>query len=256
MFDLRATNATFRLGLSCLVLVLLGGLAASATHLWQHHEMRDERPGLTLDDLTGAYHGIRSRSPMVVALEDGHPDELPAAERDALLAWLASDRVTEDYDSLALGERAPAEILDRSCLSCHSRDSEDEVAAKRPLEYWDDVKAVAFSRDISPTDAEIVISSAHTHALGMGTVSVLALLLGWLTRWPRGLVGILASGSGLGLLLDLGAWLPAREAAGLVPVLAAAGALWMTSTALLLLLTLADLWLPARERRQNQPGSI
>ena len=249
MFELRGTNVTFRLGLTCLVLVLLGGLVAAATHLWQHHEMRDERPGLTLDDLTGAYHGIRAKAPLLTALERGHPDDLEAADHDALLAWLTGDRLTEDYDSLTLGDRAPAEILDRHCLECHARDAQDPIGKQLPLEYWDDVKAVAFSREVAPTSSEIVISSAHTHALGMGTMSVIALLLAWATRWPRGLVGLLSLGSGLGLLCDLGSWLPSREAAWLVPVLAASGAIWMTATALLLVLVLADLWLP-RQRRQ------
>ncbi len=86
------------------------------------------------------------------------------------------------------------------------------------------MQKLALSRDIEPTSSEIVISSAHTHALGMGVVSIVTLLLAWSTRWPRPLIGALALGSGLGLLLDLAAWLPARDAAWLVPVLAGAGA--------------------------------
>ena len=43
-----------RLGLTGLILVLLGGLYASALHMAHHYENRDERPGLTLDDLEGA----------------------------------------------------------------------------------------------------------------------------------------------------------------------------------------------------------
>ncbi len=239
-----------RLGLSLLVLVLLGGIAASATHLVVHHEKRDERPGLTLDDLTGAYHGIRARAPLLVALEDGHPEDLSADERSALLEWLRSDDVTAGYDDLGKGDRAPAEILDRRCLTCHARQSDqgDGIGKDVPLEYWDDVRAIAFSREVEPTSREIVIASAHTHALGMGSVSIVAALLAFLTRWRRGLVGTLVLVAGAGLLLDLGSWLPARGAAWLVPVLAASGLAWMAGTTALLVLVLAELWLPAPRR--------
>jgi hypothetical protein len=237
-----------RLGLAALVLVLLGGLAASAAHLFVHHENRDERPGLSLDDLTGAYHGIRTRAPLLVALEAGHPDDLPAAEREGLLAWLGSADLAAGYDDLELGDRAPAEIVDRRCLRCHARQATegDEIGKRVPLEYWDDVRSLAVSRDVTPTAAEIVLASLHTHALGMGTLSVIAILLACATRWRRGLVGALALLSGLGLALDLAAWLPARDAAFLVPVLALAGGTWISATGALLLLGLVDLLRPGK----------
>lgn len=238
-----------RIGLSLLVLVLLGGIAASATHLVIHHENRDERPGLTIDDLTGAYHGIRARAPLLVALEAGHPEDLPAADREGLIEWLGLDAeaITAGYDDLTKGDRAPAEIIDRQCLRCHARQAEegDGIGKEVPLEYWDDVRAIAFSREVEPTAREIVIASAHTHALGMGSLSIIAALLALLTRWRRGLVGGLILLSGLGLSVDLGSWLPARDAAWLVPALAAGGLIWMTGTVALLLLVLAELWLPA-----------
>ncbi len=59
---------SFRLGITLLVLVLFGGLAASMRHLVSHHENRDERPGLSLDDLTGAYHGMTSTAALIPAL--------------------------------------------------------------------------------------------------------------------------------------------------------------------------------------------
>ena len=65
---LRTLPLTVRIGISCLVLVLLGGLAASAMHLFWHYENRDERPGMTMDDLEGAYHGVERTAPILMAL--------------------------------------------------------------------------------------------------------------------------------------------------------------------------------------------
>lgn len=250
-FLLSSLGLPFRLGLACLVLVLLGGLCVSASHLWLHHENRDGRPGLTLDDLTGVYHGISAKAPLRLSLERGHPQDLSAVDRDALQAWLAGPDLAQAYDDTKAGERAPAEILDRRCLSCHARAAKDGdgIGKKVPLEYWDDVRAQAQSREVEPNAVGIVIASAHTHALAMGSLSVVAVLLALCTRWSRKVMGVLALGSGVGLLCDLSCWLPARSVALLVPVLAVSGAVWMVSTAALLVATLLELLLPGKDRK-------
>ena len=124
---LRSCSLGVRLGVAALAIVLLAGLGASAAHLRLHYQNRDEQPGFTMSDLEGAYHGVSSRAPLLTALEGGHPDDLGADEREALLRWLRSDSLSADYDNLDLGEEAPAEIIAFACLECHSRSSEDAV---------------------------------------------------------------------------------------------------------------------------------
>ncbi len=243
---LRSLPVLGRLGLSLLLLVILGGLVASASHIVLHHQNRDERPGLSLADVEGVYHGVQATAPLLTALRRDHPPDLPAAERTALLDWLASDHISESYDNLDLGENAPAEILDRACLQCHARNAEDPIGQSIPLEYWDDVRGVAFSRNVEPMAEEILVASAHTHALGMGALSLVLCLLAALGRTPPLLTGLLMLGSGAGLALDLGSWFLARDTVALIPVLIAGGIAWLASTALLCLVLLLDLWLPRR----------
>jgi len=247
---LRELGGSVRAGLSFLLLTLLGGLCAAGGHLVLHHENRDERPGLSMDDLTGVYHGIDTTAPLVSALRRGHAEGLSEADRELLLKWLAGDRISEYYDSLELGDSAPAEVLDRNCRSCHARQAQDggDVGQRLPLEYWDDVRVLAVSRSVEPVATEILIASAHTHALGMGSLTIVVALLSLMTRWPRRVIGGLILLSGLGLCLDLGSWLLARSVAALVPVIAVSGAVWMATTALLIGLSLLELWLPARPR--------
>jgi mono/diheme cytochrome c family protein len=247
-YALRSLPALAKLGLSGLLIALLMGMATSAMHLYWHYENRDERPGLTKDDITGAYHGINTPSPLLAALERNHPEDMAKANRDALIAWLRSPRIAEDYDSLDLAERAPAEIMAASCLKCHSRQasSADAKAKALPLDYWDDVKKVAFSRDIRPMPAKVTAMSMHAHAISLGIMSIVLSALALASGLPRALVNPLIALTGVALALDLAAWWLARQHEAFVHVIIGAGALYNGGSALLMLLVLLDLWLPRR----------
>jgi hypothetical protein len=251
-FRLSALPFGARAGITFLLFVLLGGYFAASKHLVAHHENRDEREGMSLDDLVGAYSGIRNKAPLITALERDHPEELPAKDRDLLLGWLTSDRIAEGYDALDLGDDAPAEVIDRACLQCHSAGAEegDGIGETMPLEYFDQVRNLAFSREVSPTSVEILIASAHTHALGMGTLSLVLVLLMLATRWPRWMASVLIGFNGFGLFVDLACWGLARQSGAFVPVLAVSGAVWAGTGVVMIGLMLVDLWIPRRVRNE------
>src|SRR5690349_24044649 len=89
---LRDLPLRFRVGVTALLFVISGGLVASGAHVVAQHENRDERPGVSLTDLEGAYHGVQARAPLLAAVERGHPPELTAPERALLLTWLGGKR--------------------------------------------------------------------------------------------------------------------------------------------------------------------
>src|SRR3954464_12588132 len=103
-----------RLGIICLCLVVLGGLAVSYQHIVNQNENRDEQPGLSMEDLKGAYHGVRTTAPLAKALRRGHPEALAEPQRKILLDWLDKERVGENYDNLDRGDSAPNEIISRN----------------------------------------------------------------------------------------------------------------------------------------------
>ncbi|MCA9290602.1 MAG: hypothetical protein KDA25_05705 [Phycisphaerales bacterium] len=251
-FRLRTIHVLGRVGLTCIVLVMLGGLAASFRHVVDHHENRDERPGLSMDDVRGAYHGLNSEAPLRRALEANHPAEvagaaaLADADRTVLLTWLSGDRISSDYDNLDLGDAAPAEIIAAHCLSCHDRQGASKTGGGVPLEYWDDVKSVAFAREISRTGDEIIIASLHAHTLALAT---LALGIGGLllaTTWRRRFAGLMIGLMGVGLLGDLaGQWLT-RDAVGFAWLIVIGGTMFGGAATLSLLAVLVELWRPAR----------
>ncbi|MGH7150371.1 MAG: hypothetical protein ACREIU_06730 [Planctomycetota bacterium] len=240
----RDLPAPVRAGLSCALLAILGGFAASGAHVRFHLSNRDDRPGLSVDDFRGAYRGIRTRAPLLLALERGHPADLPDGERKALLDWLRGSRLAEDYDDPDRGEEAPAEVLGRRCLSCHSRNA--AAPASPNLDFWDDVKAAAISRDVRPVDVRILAASTHTHALSLGGLAILlgALLLA--TRWPRRIVHGTALLLGLSLLLDLSSWWLSRSSEAFLALLLVSGTLFNLLAVLATAGILLDLWLPKR----------
>jgi hypothetical protein len=239
-----------RLGLTGVVAALLVGLWASLAHLRHHHANRDARPGVSLDDLVGAYHGIDAPAPLATALERGHPEGLDAAARRALAQWLASDKKSENYDNPDLGEQAPAELIQRHCLSCHARASADSsgIGKRIPLDYWDDVEKLAFARHLDATPEEILVTSTHTHALSLAVVTLAVIFLVQATRFSVALKSSVALLGGAGLAIDLAGWWLARTSAPLVWLVVIGGFAWSLSTALGSALVLAELWLPRRSR--------
>ena len=245
---LRDLSVGYRLGITGLVISLLIGLWASVGYLGQHHQNRDQKPGVSVDDLLGAYHGVDNQAPLLTALERGHPEELPDSDRELLLTWLRGDRVSEEYDDPDLGDVTPAEILDASCLSCHSRQATegDGIGETYPLDYWDDVQKIAFSRHLDPVPEEILLVSTHTHAISLGVLSLVVLFLLHATRWPGAMCGALAAVCGLGLLADLASWWITRTQPGFIYVIIVGGALWAASIAISCVAVVLDLWLPRR----------
>jgi hypothetical protein len=254
-FQIRDLSTGVRCGLTCLLLVIIGGILASVMHLYLHYESRDEQPGLSIVDVKGAFHGVTSTAPLLTAVEANHPAELEDAEQDDLLAdeerqvlldWLNSDRISEDYDNLDLGYLAPAEIIATRCLGCHARTASrgGDIGQAMPLEFFDDVKAVAFSREINPTPIEILTISTHTHALSMATMSIVVAMLLVATRLPRGIVagGVLLLGAAL--LADIGAWWITRQVESFAWVIVGAGGVYNALMVLTSLVIIGDLWLP------------
>lgn len=255
---LRDLGLFARFGLICVVLTLLGGTMAAGLHLYLHQENRDEKPGLTIDDVRGHYHGISSPSPLIESLESGHPADVGAdlmdEERTALLDWLRGSRVSRDYDNFDLGDMAPSEIMAVSCLDCHSRNSEGENEASHvPLEYWDDVDPLSVSREIRPVSTEILAASTHTHALALSAVTLILCWLALLTSWPRALVGLIVGLTGLGLLTDIGSWWLTREWIGFAWAVVVGGGVFNGGIGMLGLLVIVDLLLP-RPRSNSTPA--
>lgn len=245
-FALRRLPYSFRVGIALLVVTLLGGYIVSGLHLRWHYDNRDEVAGLSINDIIGAYHGVQTPSPLLSALESGHPETLIASERSALLTWLRGDRVSQDYDNLDLGEDAPSEIIAINCLDCHTRGSSGENAkADVPLEYFDDIRVLANSKDIQPAGENIVAMSQHAHAPTMALIlMVLGIVCTW-TRFSVRCVGFVVFVGGVGLLVDMAGWWITREVAWFAYGVVIGGGVYAVATSIVGCLIVIDCVLPA-----------
>ncbi|MBX3323798.1 MAG: hypothetical protein KF757_12495 [Phycisphaeraceae bacterium] len=248
---LRDFGVGVRLALTLLALLVVFGCAASGLYMKKFQENRDERPGFTFDDIRAHYHGLTTYPPMLKALESGHPPELPQRERDALISWLKSDRLAQDYDNFDLGDLAPEEIIVGNCVSCHARSATGpDAMPKMSLEYFDDVRALSISRTIKPVDEKILYASLHTHVLGLASLTIVVLGLLALTRLPGVIVGLVSVVTAVGLCADLGAWVPARQHAVLVEVILVGGIAYQIGLVAALVLVVCDLWWPKARASQ------
>lgn len=245
--QLHQLPAAARLGILAITAVLGGGLLSSGWYLYTHYEKRDEKPGLTIDDIKAAYHGLETQAPLKTALERGHPEGLPEESRKVLLSWLESGQVFENYDNIDFADVTPKEILTSSCVSCHARSPKDAKGAYAalPLESWDDVKTVSGSKKLNPYPLNILALSTHTHALAIGTMAAVIVLMTGMTRWPRGLVGLLAFVAGIGLFIDIGSWWVTRQYVDAAWGIVAGGAMFNIASGLMLVMIALECLRPA-----------
>ena len=243
---LRDFGIGVRLGVTGVLLTLAMGQWAGLFYMSHHYDKRDERPGLTVDDIKSAYHGLPPRSPMLGALDRGHPDTLKKGERDVLVKWLKSGKINENYDNPDLGDASPKEIIAGSCVKCHSSRAGDDQAAARaiPLDSLTDIRKSAESAEIYPVPPIGIAASMHAHAPALACWVLALSALALMTRWRRGVVGFTVGATGLALFADLAAWWVSRKFEAFVHVLIGAGAVLQAGLAVLTLMILIDLWLP------------
>lgn len=251
---LRSFPLSARLGLVFFTLCLAGGyLLASGSHMVEHYQNRDGRPGMSFTDVKSAYHGATVPSPLLAALNRHHPPELPASDRAELIRWLEGENVASAFDNPDFGDFTPKEIIDAHCISCHTAPA--EKGAGLSLRNWPEIQKVAFAVDVFPTDKKILLASLHAHASTMAGIGMILSLLALLTSWPRWLVGGLILLAGLGLAVDVGSWWPARDYEALVPAIIAGGITHSGSMAALMLLIVVDLLRPGLKARSLEPSS-
>ena len=246
--QIRSLPVFARLGLTGLMVVLMLGMGASAAHLFFHDKNRDESPEFTMDDVRAAYHGLDREPVLRTSLERGHPETLGPEQREVLLKWVKSGRITEDYDSIDLGAASPSEIIASSCVGCHAANGSDPKGAAIRLASMENLKKVAFGKKVNPSPVNIVAMSMHTHAPVLGMLGVVLAGLVWMTRLARGVVGVMIGLLGVAMAVDFSCWWAARSFEPAVWGIVVGGAVSNGVMGMMAVVVVVDAWWPMGRR--------
>ena len=260
VMNLRDLSIPLRVAATCLLLVIVGGYAASLHFMKHHISQKDGDPELSWVDLVGTYHGVDKPAPMLTALDDSRHgvwlNDTPADDLQILRDWLSkgsavgggTDPVQQGWDALPPGasEEAltPADVIDERCVRCHGAAATDADAHKEvALERWPTLKNFVYSKKLDPISTDILAQSTHAHALSIPVFTLIACGMLLATCWPRWFRHGAAMLAFLGLLLDFGGMWLARASEFGCYVLVAGGALYGLALGSAVAASLVAMWL-------------
>jgi mono/diheme cytochrome c family protein len=256
-------------------LLLVGvGYLVALFNIYEHHQDADLEPGLTIDDLRRAYHGLEKNvsgepqaalpSPMLRMVSPGgkmRKNLEKGGEQDVrvLISWLEEGGGREKFASpgaYGAGTPSPRQVIARNCIRCHNADggdAEDVPYAPDPDTLPDyelvsvksrpPVTSEAGTVYLAPMDRAELVQITHAHMLA---IPVFVLIVGWLflqTGLPERVKILLGPLPMLTLCADFASWWLARPFEPFIYVIAAAGAVFGLSYGLQILAVAYWMWL-------------
>lgn len=210
------------------------GYLFSLGQIFFTHQGRDGQPGLSIADITIAYHGNPEQTRLATAINGPMAANLKSAhEKDTILKWIDSGA------SKALYETKIAPILQRDCLGCHSPTSGLNIP---PLTRYEEV--VKLTEADRGASIPALIRVSHIHLFGIafilffvGKLFILCDIPVWLKRLTIGIPFI-------SMLTDIFAWYLTRETPAFAYLLVLSGGLMGLSLNFQIGLSLYQMWLP------------
>lgn len=264
-----------KLMLSLFLLLVGAGYLVALANIYEKHRETDLEPGLSLNDLRAAYHGLHKDAtpearavPSIMLREVSPAGEMrrhldkggePAVR--ALISWLEAGAREPDFAKPGLvqpGDPSPRDVLAARCVRCHNKagDKHDvpyaEAQGAEPqyaLVAKYALPPAAEKKDlfIGPTSAAELIHVTHAHIL---SIPVFALIVGGLfllTGLPRTIKLIVGPLPMLAICCDLASWWLARPVEPFIYVIAAAGAVFGASYGFQILAVAGTIWFGRRE---------
>ena len=191
----------------------------------------DQEPGMSIRDIQISFYGARDKTALEGSI-DGTMKEYFSSEADyqATKNWLAEGATEEGF-----AEIAP--IFEVSCNICHSTDA--EVAGVVTETYADLEPFLA--QDTGKSISRLV-SLSHTHVLATLPVVFLLVFIFSFTKFKENLkIGVVTL-SFVAIILDVGTWWLAKLSAAAAPLVIVGGVSLAVSFALLVLLSLYEMW--------------
>jgi len=288
-FTLAALPRAMKVVLTLFLAMIGVGYLMALGNLYHRFEDADGRPGLTMDDLRAAFHGIAAReepaaaaasqpavpkSRMLQMVEPGGKMRKNAMKGGepavrALEAWLKRGALEAEFHTESLGsagDPSAESVIERRCLSCHNaEDGEQDDAPYGADPYEVDYRMVyvyaapgtakvgAAGEALGPMSEAHLFLITHAHMLSIPVFTLLVTGLFWLSGGGGVVKGVVAAVPMTALAVDFASWWLARLAEAFVYVIAAAGAVYALGLAWQLLAVAIGLWRPGGRRQRSEP---
>ncbi len=191
----------------------------------------DEEKGLSINDIRYAFNGKREATRLEKSIDGSMREHFASdAEYNTVKTWISVGAEEKDFGPVKA-------VFQNSCLTCHSA---DVAVADVVLENFNDVKPY-LQQDTGKSVSRLV-SISHTHLFAILTVIFILTFIFSFTKFPEGFKQFLYGLAYFAVALDIGSWWLAKSSAGLAPFVLLGGGLVAVSFALLILLSLYDMW--------------
>lgn len=262
-----------------LFLVLVGGgyLVATGNVYYKHNEA-DLVPGMSLDDLRAAFHGMDQEvteerhkdSEMLKMVAPGGPmrrflDKGGPAAVETLMSWLEDGAPREKFTEAGAyveGGPSPQAVIKNQCVECHHaaggemKDVPYATDADSLPQYTmviveaePEVTTSSQVMHLSPPGIAELVHTTHAHILTIPVFTLAMALLFMGTGWGPKTKLILMPLPMLATLLDIASWWLARPIEPFIYLTAAAGALFALSFGLQVLLVFGALWFGQNDKQ-------
>ena len=217
-----------------LFLVLTGfGYLLGFTNIYMTYNMVDEKPGLSIKDISLSYYGARDKTTFEKAIDGSMKQYFTDnTEYQVVKDWVIDGASEDTWNS------ETEAIVDASCSSCHS---EATALAGVVTENYSDVEKLLV-QDSGKSWSRIV-GVSHTHVLAITPFVFLLVLLLSFTSYPSIIKNIVSIFAFCAVFMDVGFWFLAKLSPFFSVFVMIGGMSLGLSFGLLVLLPLYDLWI-------------
>jgi hypothetical protein len=273
-FRLSGLSLAAKLTLTLFLILVCAGYAVALIKIYWWHELADNEPGLTINDIRAVYHGIESTqiddSEMLKEVSPGGQMRIfleaggESAER-ALIGWLEAGAQEATFTTAGLtgaGDPSASAVIQQQCVKCHNQTEGDNTelpfaAAPAAAPQYDLVAAVAVppgEPGIQPESKRELLQVTHAHILSIPVFTIIIAILFLLTNVSDKIKLVLAPLPMLATCIDFACWWLARPFEVFIYGIAFSGALFGTALGLQLLCILLSLWFGKKPASAQSSG--
>jgi len=216
-----------------LFLMTIGiGYLFALTHMYYTHQMRDGKPGMSIQDVMIAYYGSQDQTRLGSAINGGpmEPNLKSANDKEKILVWLSTGKSKADF------EEDIAPILNRDCTLCHNAETNPGLPN---LTNYEGVMEVASSKAASIPG---LVKVSHIHLFGIAFILLFVGRIFIYCRMNVTLKRVIVVIPFLSMLIDTLSWFVTRNNPSFAYVVVASGALMGLSMGAQIVISLFQMW--------------